>query len=380
MPSLLPRVFILFGFAAVAAAPSAATAGFVVAPPEAPAVASTAYKAAIFVTNRAGPAYDDKLGTLEDLVTGGVTDQGVSVISRETALGAVGSLDPKAKENKLDQLLNQSTSAVRLAQTLGADYLLEVTLTSVGTKKNTMNAYGVNTTNEQQTVRVGYKILDGSTGASLSADTVKASRTVQQSKTAGEDSSDVVNDLLEEAARKVAVSLKRRIDQGRIAAPAAAATLANITVRTEAADLVIPDVRVGADNTVAISEGKFKVVPLAASVEIDGIAVGTAPGVFQVRPGLSKIRVVREGFAPWERTINVVNELKLTATMVMDAGGYARWHDATAFLNDLKNGAKLTDAAVKELEGKARMFEQSGFKVDTKDAPHIEDHRSIFGR
>ncbi|QYM79497.1 PEGA domain-containing protein [Horticoccus luteus] len=339
-----------------------------------------ALKAAIFVTNRAGAAYDDKLGTLEDLVTGDVTNQGVSVISRETAISAVGSLDPQATENKLDQLLNQSTSAVRLAQTLGADYILQVTLTSVGTKKNSLNAYGVNTTNEQQTVRVGYKILDGSTGASLSADTVKASRSVQQSKTTSEDTSDVVNDLLEEAARKVAVSLKQRIDRGGIAAPTAAATLATLTLRTEAADLVIPDVRIGPDNTVTISESKFKVVPLAASVEVDGIAVGTAPGVFQIRPGLSKIRVVREGFAPWQRTVNVVNDLKLTATLVMDDAGYARWKEATAFLNGLKNDAKLTDAEVKRLEGEARMLEQSGFKVDTKDAPHIEDHRSIFGR
>lgn len=378
MHSFLSRVLVSFGLAAAAvsllrAAETPATGAAQVSPP-------TSYKAAIFVSNRAGSPYDDKLGTLEDLVTGGVTDQGITVISRETALSAVGSLSPNAQENELDQLLSQGTSAVRLAQNLGADYLLQVTLTSVGTKKNTINAYGVNTTNVEETVRVGYKILDGTTGGSLTADTVKATRTVQQSKTAGEDNAGVLDDLLEEAARKVALSLKNHIARGRIAAPAAAASLVNLSIRTEAADLMIPDVRVGPENTVSISESKFKVVPLAASVEIDGIAVGTAPGVFQVRPGLSKIRVTREGFAPWERTINVTNELKLTATLVMSADGYARWQDATAFINVLKNGAKLTDAEVKVLEGQARMFEQSGFKVDTKEAPHIEDHRSIFGR
>lgn len=378
MHSFLSRVLVSFSLAAATvsllrAAETPATGAAQVSPP-------TSYKAAIFVSNRAGSPYDDKLGTLEDLVIGGVTDQGITVISRETALSAVGSLSPNAQENELDQLLSQGTSAVRLAQNLGADYLLQVTLTSVGTKKNTINAYGVNTTNVEETVRVGYKILDGTTGGSLTADTVKATRTVQQSKTAGEDNAGVLDDLLEEAARKVALSLKNRIARGRIAAPAAAASLVNLSIRTEAADLMIPDVRVGPENTVSISESKFKVVPLAASVEIDGIAVGTAPGVFQVRPGLSKIRVTREGFAPWERTINVTNELKLTATLVMSADGYARWQDATAFINVLKNGAKLTDAEVKVLEGQARMFEQSGFKVDTKEAPHIEDHRSIFGR
>jgi len=41
----------------------------------------------------------------------------------------------------------------------------------------------------------------------------------------------------------------------------------------------------------------------------------------------------------------------------------------TAFLNALKNGAKLTDAEVEVLKGQAKMLSQSGFKVDTKDAP-----------
>lgn len=379
MSSLLSRGLIFLSLIVGVTASHVRAADPAPAQPAASAAKPATYKAAIFLTNRAGKLYDEKLGTLEDLVTGGVTDQGITVISQETALNAVGSLDPHAKENELDQLLSQSTSAVRLAQTLGADYLMQVTLTSVGSKKNTLNAYGVNSTNEEQTVRVGYKILDGTTGGSLAADTVKATRTVQQTTTANEDNSDVVNDLLEEAARKVALSLKGRITRGQIAPPSAAAALVNVAIRTEAADLVIPDVRIGPENTVTISESKFKVVPLAASVEIDGIAVGTAPGVFQVRPGLSKIRVTREGFAPWIRTINATNELKLTATLVMSADGYARWQDATAFLNDLKNDAKLTDAEVKALEGKAKMLEQSGFKVDAKEAPHIENHRSIFG-
>ena len=341
-------------------------------------VKPSVYTAAIFVSNRAGKEHDDKIASLEDYITSGVTDKGVSVISRETALNAVQGLDADAKANALDQELGQSSSAVRLAQTLGADYLLQVSLSSVGSKKNSVNAYGVKTTNNEQTVRVSYKILDGTTGASLTADTVRASRMVQGTANVSEDSSDVLNELLDEAAGKVAASLQSRIERGRIAAPAAGGGLVNVTIAVEVADLAIPDVRIGVENTIAISDSKFKVAPMGATVEVDGLAIGSAPGTFEVKPGLHKLRVTREGFQPWERTVNFTRDMTLNVAIQMSAAGFARWQEATQFLNDLKNGAKLTDAEVRRLEGEAKMLEQSGFRVDTKEGVTIK-RNSIFG-
>jgi hypothetical protein len=187
----------------------------------------------------------------------------------------------------------------------------------------------------------------------------------------------VLNGLLEEAAQKVAVSLKRQIDRGRLASTSAAQGTVTFTLTTELADVYIPDVRIGAENTISISDSKYKVSALAATVEIDGIAVGTAPGQIQAKAGLHKLRVVREGFKPWERTVNLSNGQKLNVALEMTDAGYARWQDATRFINDLKNGAKLTDAEVKVLEGQAKMFEQSGFKVDTKEGIQITN-KSLF--
>ncbi len=331
---------------------------------------------AIFAANRAGDAGNDQLGALEDYVTSRVTELGVHVISGETALNAVSSMAPGAKPTELDAQLAQSTSAVRLAQTLGATHLLQVTIAGFDSNQRKVDAYGVKTTNEERTARVTYKILDGNTGASLAADTVRVSKTVQQNSSSSESLSNTLNPLLDEAAVKVAASLKRQLDRGRITTSAGQG-LVSITLTTELADVYIPDVRIGAENTVTISESKYKVSALAATVEIDGIAVGTAPGKIEAKAGLHKLRVVREGFKPWERTVNLSNGQKLNVALEMSEAGYARWKDATAFINDLKNGAKLTDGEVKVLEGQAKMFEQSGFKVDTKDAPQITN-KSIF--
>ena len=331
---------------------------------------------AIFTANRAGKTGDGELGALEDYITGKVTELDVHVISGETALNAVAGMAPDAKANALDAQLADSTSAVRLAQTLGATHLLQVTISGFDSNKKTIEAYGVKTTNEESTARITYKILDGNTGASLAADTVRVTKTAQQSKGLGDERSSVLNDLLADASGKVAASLKRQLDRGRITTSAGQG-LVSITLTTELADVYIPDVRIGAENTVTISESKYKVSALAATVEIDGIAVGTAPGKIEAKAGLHKLRVVREGFKPWERTVNLSNGQKLNVALEMSEAGYARWQDATAFINDLKNGAKLTDGEVKVLEGQAKMFEQSGFKVDTKDAPQITN-KSIF--
>ncbi|HRG54509.1 MAG TPA: PEGA domain-containing protein [Lacunisphaera sp.] len=335
---------------------------------------------AIFTANRAGEIGDNELGALEDYITAKVTELNVHVISGETALNAVAGMTPGAKANELDAQMANSTSAVRLAQALGATHLLQVTLSGFDSNKQTIDAYGVKAINDERTARVTYKILDGNTGASLAADTVRASKVVQQSSGGlSDDRSSLLNDLLAEAAGKVAASLKRQIDRGRITTSAGKGDV-TVNFTTELADLYIPDVRIDKDNTVRMSEDKLK-VSAVATIEVDGLAVGTAPGKLTVKPGLHKLRVVREGYKPWERTVNFTNGQTLNVGLEMSDAGYARWKESTAFINDLKNGAKLTDGQVKVLEGQAKMFENSGFKVNTKEGITINagPTRSLFG-
>ena len=116
-------------------------------------------KAAIFIENRAGPALNDKVPVLEDFLTSRITEKGFSVISREvvvnalktyrsaevvvasagvastavaTPAGGTAAVAEVAKAGAAqvastptttttDQLLSDNTSALRLAQNMGAD-------------------------------------------------------------------------------------------------------------------------------------------------------------------------------------------------------------------------------------------------------------------
>ena len=190
----------------------------------------------------------------------------------------------------------------------------------------------------------------------------------------------ILAELLDDATTQIASALRAKVAQNRIAAPKAKAAPVTITLNVETADLYIPDVQIGPGNTVSIQDGKLAVAPLNVTVEVDGVAVGSAPGKLQVKPGLSKLRLTRDGYKTWERTINAVEGQTITVAMQMSPEGLARWQELTAFMNALKDQAKLTDAQIEVLKGQAQMLRQSGFKVDTKDAPTINvDSRSIFG-
>ncbi|OIR07420.1 PEGA domain protein [mine drainage metagenome] len=338
------------------------------------------FKAAIFISNRSCSELDGKMRTLEDLVTAKVTDEGFKVLSREAVVDAMRAFDPTLASsprpaNSIESELTNQTSILRLSQNLGADYLLVASIDSLGTDTRKIDAYGVRETVRETTLRLTYKVLDGSTGASITADAVKVSESTRQTDNLAESNGDLVNSLLDKAATRLAQSLGTRIAENRITPPSEKPAWVSITIKPEAADLYIPDVRIANDHTIAISDSRYKVSPMAVTVEVDGVAVGSAPGTIRVHPGFTHLRLTREGFKPWERTINAVDGQTLTASMELSPEGYARWRETTGFINGLKNGAKLTDAQVKALEGLSKMLEQSGFKVDTK-GPLVK--RSLF--
>jgi hypothetical protein len=96
------------------------------------------------------------------------------------------------------------------------------------------------------------------------------------------------------------------------------------------------------------------------------MAIGSAPGKFKVSPGVTKMKIRREGFKDWDSTVNFSDGQKFNVALQMSDAGYTRWKDNTTFLFGLKTGEKLTDAVVKVAEGFAQTLRQSGYRVDTK--------------
>jgi hypothetical protein len=268
---------------------------------------------------------------------------------------------------KLDQALSDNTSALRLAQNLGADFILIPAITSYGTDRRTYNSDGISTINVIHNLRVGYKIVETGAGGEIKGDTVLASKTIRQTGSLQVDDSDVINELLDDAAGQLAETIVQ--SASLLPTTVAKDKVVSFTVACTMTDprqqpILISAVSVSADNTVIVTNQPIVVQPLDVTVELDGVALGSAPGAFQAQPGLHKLRLSREGFDDWERTINVYDGQTLRVALQMSAAGYARWADTTSFLATLDNNRKLTDAEAERVRGLAKFFSESHYRLD----------------
>ncbi len=336
-------------------------------------------KAALFVANHAEKIFDEKLATFEDLITRPFTEKGFNVLSREVSTDALSGLLKDSKQTDVDRLLSDNSTVLRLGQLLGADFLIVASITSFGSDKNSTEVYGVKTVNITHTLNVTYKLLDGTFGGTLAADTVEVTKTIRYMENSRPDPGNLINGLLKDATKEVASSLEKK----EIRLAVTSQGMIDLRVSCGMQDLAqipmgIPDVRLTKDNTVVIGKDKLNVEALDVTVELDGVVAGSAPGSFKAAPGLHKIRLSREGFTPWGRTMNVTEgQSPLKVALQMSDAGYQRWKDNIAFLASVENGKKLTDAEVKVLEGKAQMLRQSGYKVDVKEDIKVDTKEGV---
>jgi hypothetical protein len=280
---------------------------------------------------------------------------------------------------KLDQALSDNTSALRLAQTLGADFILIPSITTYGTEKKTYSGNGVDTINVVHNLRVSYKIVEAGAGGAIKGGTTVASKTIRQSGNLQVESSDVINELLDDAADQLADSLVK--NAGALPATVAKDKMVGFRITCTMTDprqqpILISALGITADNHVVMTNQPVALQPMDVTVELDGIAIGSAPGAFQGYPGLHKLRLSREGFDAWERTVNIYDGQNLRVALQMSPDGYARWKDTTDFLATLDSKRKLTDAEVKRLEGVAKYFSESHYRVDTKENSNI--YKSLY--
>ena len=340
-------------------------------------------KIAIIVENRAAAGLNDKVAVLEDLVSSRVAGKGLSVISRDVVTRSLKNYatgnNPNGELNAVDQALENGTTALNLAQTLGADYILVPAITSLGAETKTYNGNGIATVNVTHRLRVTYKIVDAGTGGAVRGDTVIAEKTTRQTANVQTEDTDVLNDLLDDAAQQLADAIVQ--SAGTLAATTAKADQVTFQVSCTLADpqnqpVTIPPLYLTTDNTVVLTNLPVPVQALDVNVELDGVVLGSAPGEFKARPGLHKIRLTREGMGTWERTINVSEGQALRVALQLTPDSYARWTATTSFLADLVNGKKLTDAQVKVYEGLAKFLSESHYRVDTKE--NLQFHKSLL--
>ncbi|MBR4251523.1 MAG: PEGA domain-containing protein [Kiritimatiellae bacterium] len=284
------------------------------------AAALAAPKAALFVQNRAGAAFDSKLDVFADAIAGDLSSAGFAVVRPEDTLDRSAASPSDAAypetlhraaelfqtvkaESAVDTTPAEAASALNVARTLDADCLVMASILSVGENTVRSSAYGLPTSSRTRVLRVALRVLDGRDGRQLYGDRVVVTDRIIDTAYQQTDAGDQLDMLLDQASSEIASRVRDATASGSFNPAALAGNAAAI-----------------ATDAISVTINAFP----AAAVELDGVLIGTAPGTFRLSPGVHRLRVAKEGYAAWEHSVKLVDGQTLDIALEYSATGLDR--------------------------------------------------------
>ncbi len=372
------KTFLLCAGATIATIPAGAAPAQVTEP-------KVERKAAVFALTRDPKVGSQQVKMLEDLIAARIASTGFQTLTRDMIVDSLsksmahpGAGVPQKEtdfitqflaavrgagqvEKSVEQQLDDQSSIMRLAQTIGADLIVVVVAESFGTEKRVFKGNElapIATTTIFNNLLVSYRLAFAASGGTVAGDSIRVSRSWRESESLSRQTDDLLNGMFDEVAGQLAEKIVAA-NQSVKEVPKVQATGVQFNVKA-----VLPG---GVPLQLPIYDNGNVKLPVtttvAADVMVDGVSVGSVPGELRFATGLHQISLQAEGFKPWKRFINVAEGQKFDVSLEMTPEGYAKWKEIITFLSDLSQKTKLTDAEVKQMEAKADMMRKAGLIV-----------------
>jgi hypothetical protein len=219
---------------------------------------------------------------LEDIL---LKFDGVKVVERQR----VDSLLLESEFGRLSGLVDQEKAA-KLGKMLGAKFIIMGTILDVRAQKKSFSGYGVATQNTQVSCGVRVRVMDIASGSVTISKIVRGSESFMTSQFGGTSDSDVAYSVIEAALNQLKEDdeFKTAIEQAGGKAESGSAAKGSIEI-------------------------EFNPKPSNCDIEIDGKYVGGSPLKRTFAQGKKmKVRITKDGFTTWERTIVVEPDLHVT--------------------------------------------------------------------
>lgn len=368
----------------------------------------------VYVRNDTGDGAFDKMAkVMENTLSARINNVGFSVISHDLVVRNLNDYlgDPNAQyrseaetlkrkmaEGGQDSKIFESASGLRLAQMIGADYILSVSISTFGKDVRKFEGNGISTHNTIHTLRCNYNLFEGGSDLGTAGDSVKVEKTIRQS--AGLENSpntEFINAMLEDAAEKMAKSLKKKVDEGDIIAKQSSSH--EVAFVVSVSEISFPQLAEEEDGTFYVSQQFMPLTMSHVTAEIDGVthtissSAAGEPIKVELAKGLHTIKITHKDLEPFEKTINVTGRSDQVLAFDLQMNEHAKaaikkdiaWiqevidrHRASAIAKqaaeaDINARVALAEAEAARLRGIAKMCENSGFNVK------VDVRKRLFG-
>ncbi len=361
-------------------------------------------KVVVFARNdSADKALDTKAKPLELAVCAKLNELGLSAIDYDMAIRSLNDYlsNPNAKylsdAEKLKASLEENVGAAifagasgqRAAELLGADYILSVSISSLGKSEKKFSGYGINTVNTLYTLRSSYSLLSANNAAGTSGGLVDCTLTMRKTDNLSETTDDIIGKLVFDTAEKVAMKLKQAQESGRISSNADAES-GDVEILFSIEQMSFPEVVQNENGQYVLGSNIIPVEISNVSAYIDGVQVPMG-GKMKLSKGFHSLKLSHPDLESHISSIYVAADSKQTLTIPLALTNAARqrWKDNLTFLESIKERAKasddnrtITNAEAERLKGIAETFRNSGYKIDVKasEIPQINRVQSIFAQ
>jgi PEGA domain len=278
-------------------------------------------KIAIFVKNQTKVAgMDDMVDGVRDRISAELAAAGMIVLDQAEIASGFNRFKVTTAEERAGLIDGVFTggSTVRVGQMLGADYIMVASIISADRASLTVSGKQMISFALRMTVKVNEAVQ----GSSVYGDNWTRKYPVTAENAAGTEVSFYYNDLLDawakETGEKIAEKSKtwRRVE-------AAPAQMVSFTVSTTIDELIQGlESGVRAPNDLL---NEMRRIVGGATVQIDGAAVGSSPGTFQVAPGMHQLRISRQWMKDWQQTVSIQNGSNFRVALELSDAGLQKF-------------------------------------------------------
>ena len=215
-------------------------------------------------------------------------------------------------------------STVRVAQMLGCDYIMLVSIVRASSARRTAGGKAVTVF----TLNMSTKINEAVQGSSVYGSNWSNKIPVPGEFAADDDALNYYNDLVDQWAQETGQEISQKAPTWR-RVDAAPAQMVNFSVSTTV-DQLIQGLETGVRAPNELLDEMRHVVG-GVTVELDGATLGSSPGTFQAAPGLHQLRVTRQWMQPWQQTVNIQEGSAFNIGLELSDAGLQRYRNMEAF-------------------------------------------------